>query len=200
MRIDEYDEATRRESIYLLGSVDGVVRRVRSETLVADHLSALLSDLVGTNGTSAQALLDPAQDTLTLAADSTYLFDGFFHLVRAAGTTSHTTSLLFGGTATYDAIRYLAQVTNPTGNTLAKVQPIVGAAATAVVRTAANTSATENLMIWINGVLRTASAGTLIPQFQYSSAPGGAPTIRANSYFRASRVGTDQFKTLGAWA
>jgi hypothetical protein len=30
--------------------------------------------------------------------------------------------------------------------------------------------------------------GTFIPQFQFSAAPGGSPTIQANSYFRLTPV------------
>lgn len=191
---------TARETAKLYGIIGGNPRAFDAESLVADHLSVLLNDFTGSNVNTAQPLFSTPQDTLSLLSDSTYVFDAFCHLTRAAGTTSHTTSFLFGGTATFDAIRYLAQITNPTGNALANVQQIVGEAATAVVLTAANTSATENLMLRINGIIRTAGSGTIIPQFQFSAAPGGAPTVKAGSFFRASRIGSDQFTAFGGWA
>ena len=107
--------------------------------------------------------------------------------------------MLFGGTATYTSVRYLAQVTNPTGNALGATQQIVGDVATAVTLTAANTSATENLMIKLKGILRVNGAGTVIPQLQYSAAPGGTPTLKANSYFFLRKLGSDTAATAGAW-
>jgi hypothetical protein len=80
------------------------------------------------------------------------------------------------------------------------VQQIVGEAATETVLTAANTSATENLMIKINGIIRVSGAGTVIPQFKYSAAPGGAPSIKANSYFKFRKLGTNVIESAGSWA
>ena len=39
---------------------------------------------------------------MTVAAATTYFFEGLLYMTRAAGITSHTTSMLFGGTATVD--------------------------------------------------------------------------------------------------
>ena len=135
----------------------------------------------------------------TAPASTSYQFEAFYHITRAAGTTSHTSAVLFGGTATYTSVRYLAQVTNPTGNALGATQQIVGDVATAVTLTAANTSATENLMIKLKGILRVNGAGTVIPQLQYSAAPGGTPTLKANSYFFLRKLGSDTAATAGAW-
>lgn len=162
--------------------------------------SVQLADRTGSDVSTAQAVFASAQDALTVEADATYEFEAEYFITRAAGTTSHTTGVLFGGSATFDAVAYLAQVTNPTGNVLANVQQIWGAAATEVVLTAANTSATENLLIKLKGRIRTNAAGTIIPQFKYSAAPGGAPTIKANSAFRLWYLGSDQVAALGPWA
>lgn len=162
--------------------------------------SILLADFAGSNVNTAQPVFAAAQDTITLIADATYEFEAEYFITRAAGTTSHTTGVLFGGTATFDAVSYLAQVTNPTGNALANVQQIWAAAATLVTLTAANTAATENIIIKLKGHIRTAAAGTLIPQFQYSAAPGGAPTIKANSFFKIKPIGSDQVALAGAVA
>ena len=56
----------------------------------------------------------------------TYEFEAEFIITRAAGATSHTTALLFGGTATLTSLRYFADVSNPNGNALAAVQLIYG--------------------------------------------------------------------------
>jgi hypothetical protein len=164
-----------------------------------DVFRVLTADATGSDVNTAQSVFVTTED-FTGAASTTYAFDAFYHITRAAGTTSHTTAVLLGGTATYTSVRYLAQVTNPTGNALAAVNQIVGDAATAVTLTAANTSATENLTISLKGIIRVNGSGTIIPQFQFSAAPGGAPTIKANSYFRLRKLGTDTVASAGSWA
>lgn len=165
-----------------------------------DVFRVLAADDTGSDVSTAQAVFPTAAlDSFTAAASTAYAFDAFYHIVRSAGTTSHTTGVLFGGTATYTSLRYLAQITNPTGNVLTAVSQIVGAAATEVVLTAANTSATENLTISLKGIIRVNGAGTIIPQFKYSAAPGGAPTIKADSYFRMRKLGTDTVASAGSW-
>src|SRR5436853_393948 len=93
------------------------------------HLSILPSgDRTGSDVNTAQAIFGTAQDEFTAAASTTYEFEALYWITRAAGTNSHTTATLFAGTATFTSINYLAQVTNPTGNALANVQQIWGAA------------------------------------------------------------------------
>lgn len=165
-----------------------------------DMMTVLSTDFTGTDVDTAQPVFAAAQDTFAASATTTYEFDAVYWIVRAAGTTSHTTSVLFGGTATFTSVEYLAQITNPTGNALANVQQIMGSGAGAVVLTAANTSATENVMVKLRGIIRINAAGTLIPQFQYSAAPGGAPSIKRNSYFRLKVMGTNTATIIGNWS
>jgi hypothetical protein len=162
-------------------------------------VSVLAADRAGSDVNTAQPIFGAAADELTLAASTTYEFEALYWITRAAGTTSHTTAVLFGGSATFTSLAYLAQVTNPTGNALLNVQQIMGNAATALTLTAANTSATENLMIRLKGILRINAGGTLVPQFQYSAAPGGAPTLKANSFFKARKLGANDVATVGPW-
>ncbi len=163
-------------------------------------VSVLASDFTGTDVSTAQPVFDTAQDTFTAVAATDYLFDAFYHITRAAGSTSHTTGVLFGGAATFTSIRYVVHVSNPTGNALSAVSSIVGAAATETVITAANNSTTENLIIRLVGNMRVNGAGTIIPQFKYSAAPGGVPTIKADSYFRMRKIGTNAVTVGGSWA
>lgn len=162
--------------------------------------SVLLGNFTGADVNTAQPVFAAAQDTLSIETDTTYEFEAEYFITRAAGTTSHTTAVLFGGTATFDAIRYVADVSNPTGNVLGAVSRIRGDGATALTLTAANTSATENLSITLKGRIRTNVGGTLIPQFQFSAAPGGAPTVQSGSAFRIWPIGNDQVTAIGPWA
>lgn len=186
------------------GAHDVVKADVRAWALIVEQqvqaLSVLTADRTGSDVDTAQAVFGSGADALTLAADTTYEFEALYWITRAAGTTSHTTAVLFGGDATFVSLAYLAQVTNPTVNTLANVQQQMASSATAQTLTAANTSATENLMIRLKGIIRCDAGGTLIPQFKYSAAPGGAPTVKANSFFKVRKIGTDTVATVGAWA
>jgi hypothetical protein len=160
----------------------------------------LTADASGSNSSTAQQVF-PTNGKVAVEASTTYEFDAVYHIVRSAGTTSHTTGISFdGGTATFTSVRYLATVANPTGNVLSAPSQIVGEAETNVVVTAANTSATENLFIMVNGIIRINGSGTLAPMFKYSSAPGGAPTIKANSYIRLRKIGTDVMSSIGTWS
>jgi hypothetical protein len=73
-------------------------------------------------------------------------------------------------------------------------------ATSAVVVKAASTSATEVIAILVTGIVRINAGGTFIPQFQYSVAPGGAPTVKANSYFHMFPIGDNTVTTRGTWS
>jgi hypothetical protein len=157
----------------------------------ASILRALVADVAGVNGNAAQPIF-VGLSAITLGASTAYDFDLVAHITRAAGTTAHTTALSFGGTATLQAIggiEYLAQAATVTGNVLGAGAAIRGESAAATTVTASSNVATENLRINVTGLVRTNAGGTFIPQFTYSAAPGGVPTIRRNSFIRLTPRG-----------
>lgn len=147
---------------------------------------------------TVQAVFDAAFDTLALEASTTYEFEAEYVWTRAAGTTSHTVALLFGGTATFTSFGYMAVIANANGANLSNGQMVWATAATATTITGANVSATETVTVQLRGTIRSNAAGTLIPQFQYSAAPGGAMTMKTNSTLRIWPVGADTISTVGA--
>ena len=159
----------------------------------------LSSNATGTDVATAQPWF-PTAGGVALTSSTTYLFQGILRTSRSAGTTSHTTSLLFGGTATLTSILYRAIVN--TGDVVTNIAANTTAieVATATVVKAASTSATEQIGIYIKGVVRVNAGGTFIPQFQYSAAPGGAPSILTNSYFYLSPIGTSSVTSSGTWS
>lgn len=143
-----------------------------------------------------------ANGAITLQAGKTYAFEANYILTNT-GTTSHTWATLFGGTATLTSIVYSIFGLSATSSA-----PATGGltgfanAATAVVATAASTSATENVTIQISGVLTVNAAGTLIPQMKASARPGATGTpgvvVKAGSFFRIwEMAGTG---TVGNWS
>lgn len=160
---------------------------------------SITSDATGSNVNTAQPWF-PTAGALTLAANKTYRVEGLIYLFRAAGTTSHTTRFLFGGTATVSSILVHVEANNgdtATSDTLNRT--IIVATSGAVVK-GASTSATEVVTMRVSGIVRVTTGGTLIPQFQYSAAPGGAPTIQSGSFFEVFEIGADTDATVGTWA
>lgn len=179
--------------------VDGVGWYLLATNITTPLIKVLSADATGTDVNTAQPWF-PTAGAVTVAADTTYWLDAILVMIRAAGVTSHTTSVLFGGTATLTGLQYLATATVGETEALLPRSAVVSRVATATVAKAASTTATEAVSIMLDGIIRVNAAGTLIPQFIYSAAPGGAPTIKANSHFRLDYLGTGGFTTNGTWA
>lgn len=160
----------------------------------------------GLDSGSATAVFNSVTNgTLTAQAATTYFFDALYMLSNT-GTTSHTWSTLFGGTATYTGITYYVQgytgITSAATITAASGLQIN--VATAVPVTAASTSATEFVSLKLNGIIRVNGAGTIIPQMQASTRPGASGTPGVNvltgSYFRLWPVGNNSVVSVGNWS
>jgi hypothetical protein len=125
--------------------------------------------------------------------------EAVYYITRAVGSNSHTLSTLFAVSNALTGITYTADTTSTAGNILGAVSRIyaTGAGATAV--TAANTDTNENITVVIRGIVRTNAATTFTPQIQYSSAPGGAPTVLTNSYIRLTPIGNNAVTFVGNW-
>ena len=169
--------------------------------VATEQFIALTANYTGADSASAQQVFDATTNgAVTLAASTTYMMEGVYYITRSAGTTSHTLSTLFALGGTLTSIAYTAETTSTTGNTLGAVSRIYGTLATATVVTAASIEATENITVTIRGIVRTNAAGTFAPQIQYSAAPGGAPTILANSFFKLTPIGNNTVTTVGNWS
>ena len=166
------------------------------------HFMALAADYTANDSASAQKVFNigtSSAGAISLPNNTSYFMEAVYYITRAVGTTSHTLSTLFAVSNALTGITYTADTTSTTGNTLGAVSRIYGTAATAVAVTAASTSATENITVVIRGIVRTNLATTFTPQIQYSSAPGGAPTVLTNSYIRLTPIGTNTVTYVGNW-
>jgi hypothetical protein len=162
---------------------------------------ALVNDYVANDSSSAQKVFNsPTNGAITLDGSTTYMFEAVYYITRSLGSNSHTLSTLFALGGTLTSITYTADTTSTTGNTLGTVSRIYGTSASGVVVTGASTSTTENITVVLRGIVRTNGGGTFTPQIQYSAAPGGAPTILKNSYFRIIPVGTNSVASVGNWS
>lgn len=171
-----------------------------------EQFCCLTTDFTATDSAAAQKAFNSSTNgALTVAAATTYFFEGLIKIANT-GTTSHTWAMLFGGTATLTGIFYnaMARTGATSGATITALSDLQVAVATAVPVTAASTSATEFVSIFVKGFVEVNAAGTFIPQIQASAQPGlsGTPgvTVKAGSYFRMWPVGSNSVSNVGNWS
>ena len=161
----------------------------------------LNADLVGANVSTAQSIFGVG---VTLSSSTVYEFEIEFLLSKTAGTTSHTVSMGFGGTATVNNILYegfgsggMSSI-NATGNSTV-FMVINTVSATAV--TGAQTAATNYVGWLFKGTVSINAGGTFIPQYTLSAAPGGAYSTVAGSFIRIAPLSASGANTsVGTWA
>lgn len=162
----------------------------------------------GLDSAVAAPVFTAGSGQITLLAGKTYFFEANYNLTNS-GTTSHTWAVAFGGTATFTALGTGYQVFGNSSGTAnaAATGGLNGfftgsTLTTAVVVTAASTSATEQVTVQMTGTIVVANAGTLIPQMKASARPGasGTPGVvhKAGSFFRIWEAAT--LGTLGNWS
>jgi hypothetical protein len=169
--------------------------------VATEQFIALVSDYIANDSASAQKVFNsPTNGAITLDAGTTYMMEGVYYITRALGSNSHTLGVLFALGGSLTSITYTADTTSTATYALGAVSRFYNTAAGLLTVTAASTDTTENITVIIRGMVRTNTAGTFTPQIQYSSAPGGAPTILKNSYFRMTPVGTSTVASVGNWS
>jgi hypothetical protein len=155
------------------------------------------SDFTLSASSSAQAYFTGANDALTVVANTTYFFETIIYLTT--GSTTHTTGFLFGGTATFTDALVLVEGTavavDAASSTYGHMYSKTVTAA--IIPTA--TSGTQSYILRVRGMIRTANAGTLIPQIKFSANPTGTNLSKAGTYFRCWPAGTDTVASVGNW-
>jgi hypothetical protein len=166
------------------------------------------------NSVSAGANVSTVQSVLgvgvTVAASTQYQFEGIYALSKSAGTTLHTLSYGFGGTATLNNIAYTRNWQYSGTSFTAPSVSSTGYILQGFVQTATLTSLTSNegtnasaayWIVYIRGTVSVNAGGTFIPQYQLSAAPGGAYTTAIGSYFKLSPMSASGSNTsIGTWA
>jgi hypothetical protein len=155
----------------------------------------LNSGVAGANVNTAQSVFGVG---VTLSASTVYAFEGMYYFAKTAGATSHTLSIMFGGTATTN--NYFHQsITYPNTTAAFTNGSDVSTAVTAA--TGAIATATSSVLVIVKGTVSINAGGTFIPQYQLSAAPGGAYTANAGSHFLIYPIGASGANTsVGTWA
>jgi len=156
----------------------------------------------GTNVNTAQSLFGVG---ISLEANTVYEFEMLFALSKSAGTASHTIGLGFAGTAGITNIAYQLNGLHTTASFPSATAPDVFN----FVQTASNTAQTlslafaaVNFRAKVEGTVSTnATAGTLIPQYTLSAAPGGAYSTQLGSFVKLRKIGASGANiNVGGWA
>jgi len=160
------------------------------------------SNFAGANSTSVQSIFGVG---VTLSSSTVYKFQADFQLYKSAGTTSHTVSMLFGGTATINSIYYIVSIATGTATQsnfidTALAEAVVNQATATVINTASSTATLSRYYTMI-GMVSINAGGTFIPQYQLSAAPGGAYSTTTNSSILIYPIGAAGANTsVGTWA
>jgi hypothetical protein len=190
------------------GAVAATSPMIDAEQYIIQAADSAADSNAGLDSAVAAALFTTNNGALTISAGGVYFFEANYYLTNT-GTTSHTWATLFGGTATFNAAGTGYQAFGNSGTTANT--PATGglsgfftgsALSTAVVVTAASTSATEQVAVQLVGTLSCLAGGTLIPQMKASARPGasGTPGVvhKAGSFFRIWQVPV--LGTVGNWS
>lgn len=150
-----------------------------------------------TSTTSAQQLFNAsATGAVTVAASTLYWFECEFDL-SSLSATSGTFSFGFGGTATFNSIKYVAMAQkSAAAGTPATWPMMIGTSATATALVTASTTTTGAAMI--RGYFTTNAAGTLVPQISLSVAAAGV--VSTGSWFRLNAIVVAGLSVLGNWS
>lgn len=164
----------------------------------------LNSALAGTQATTAQNLLGVG---VTLSSNTVYAFDAYFPMSKSAGTTAHSISSLFGGTATINNITYALSQAGSSAvgvvfTTRLALDIIFVQTASAQVAVGPGLSGTSAIVhLRYSGTVSINAGGTFIPQYQLSAAPGGVWTVAAGAYFLIYPISAAGSNTsVGTWA
>lgn len=162
----------------------------------------LTSGWTGRDGTGVQGIFGLGETALgtgvQVRAETIYQFEMNVTLIKTAGTTSHTISTAFGGTADLNFIYYQVLQSDAAGGMNTRFTgfgstTINTRAATAI--TGALASAGQYVAFQARGVVSIRTAGTLIPQYVLSAVPGGAYTTQQGSYITLTAIPN----SIGTW-
>jgi hypothetical protein len=149
-----------------------------------------------TNGTATQAVFNTPIDQISVQAATTYMFEGQYLI--STGTTTHITSMSF--------VLTTATMTNCTWSTVSGSPTALNAGTsgsfTAIFNSVAGgaintTSGAANKMIRFQGIMRVNVGGTVVPNIQFSAAPGVTCSTLVGSYIRFYPIGANTIDSVG---
>lgn len=185
----------------LLGSGDLTVSASATGVLMDKQFSLMQSDgtlnaalgvqtWAGTNKTG--------QDVFTVAANTTYLVEGYWYV--NTGATTHTTAIAWAlATATVTDFQYRVILWSAAANTLTTTQSTchVSGVASKVLNA---TSTAVYTIIQFSGIIVIGTGGTITPQINFSANPTGTNLMKRGSWTSFTKLGDNTVTQAGGWA
>jgi hypothetical protein len=170
--------------------------------LPSEHFVILSSNYTANDSSAAQKVFNvPSAGAITVTSNTTYAFEAVYYIAPAITFNAVSLATLFALGGTLTSIRYKVDSTvGLLGAVIASKSTQVGSVISTTVTDAAPGGAATNYVLSLRGIMRTNSAGTIVPQIQFSGSPGSAPIVLANSYFRLIPMGTGSVTTVGNWS
>ena len=159
----------------------------------------LSADFTLQAASGVQACLTAANDTLTIAAATTYEFEGQY--ILNTGSITHTTAMAFllAGSATVSSFEYTTILWSAAANTISTSASFthVSGVASKVLNA---TSTAVYTTIKFKGVMRTTLGGTITPQIAFSANPTGTNRMKTGSFIKFTPIGADTVEPIGLWS
>ena len=155
------------------------------------------------NASGAQSMLGVG---VTLSSATRYYIEMVWAASKTSGTTSHTSSISFGGTATVTDIGVWIQAGGISQSTLFDTTndnsyQYYLQTTSASMLNGASTNASTVRQWRISGTVNINVGGTFIPQVTFSSAPGGVYTVAVGTYMYVYPIGASGSNvSVGTWA
>jgi hypothetical protein len=188
---------------------DGVVfystRATSQRALMSgEQFVTLTANYTANDTAAAQKVFNSTTNgAVAVTADTAYFIEAVYAIAPAINFNAVSLATVLGladGAGLVNNVRYIADTTvglSP-GPTAVNRTQVVAPSATTVTAASPGGAAT-NFTVHLNGVIRTTTAGNLIPQIQFSGTPGSAPVIQLGSYFKLTPIGNGTVSTLGPW-
>jgi hypothetical protein len=164
----------------------------------AKHMYALSADRTLIATVVAGTFYSAFGVGLNVEADNAYLVDVFCGM--RTGTTSHTVSFRFGGTATYSDCQFRTEFTNLALSTGTAGAGTPTAPVTLQFTANPNTTSTNSIIspasaiaskfFRVQGIVSCSASGTIFPEVAFSANPGGTNQITRFSYITLNPIGT----------
>ncbi len=156
----------------------------------------LTAAYVLTSQTAAQKAFNaPAGGALTLKANTTYFFEVMISLT-AMSASSGSFGFALGGTAVLTRQAWMAFAQKAGALAVVETDQITFNTAANVALVTASTSTTGEM--WIRGIIRVGTGGTVIPQVSLGVA--AAAIVGIDSYAIFKPIGADTVQSVGNWS
>ena len=167
------------------------------QNLVDDNIYYVLgSDDAGSDLNTVQSIFGVA---VNLAANTVYEFEASFALKKTGGTNSHSLGLGFAGSIGVNHILY--HVTHTSSALNSPSTPTLIMINTVSNTTVSSNTNVDNHNVFLKGMISVGSAGSFVPQYRLSDAPGAAFSTLAGSYFKMEPVGSSNTNiNVGSWS